>query len=129
LLEDAIPYLLEGEAALARNPEHSLAAMIDAIASGAADLHLVFRGDEYQGFVVTYGERKAVTQMVIWKLWGKTGSYRHHWKQLSPWLNDLARKYGAERIVFASPRRGFDRKAREMGFQYIHTFYGRPVDG
>jgi hypothetical protein len=98
-----------------------------ALRQGAANLHVIRTGGRYSGFIVakpSYGYDGPVLH--VWAAYAVPGmpSLRKATRdQLRQWARDM----GARRITFTSPRKGWERLVRQLGFEPTLTIYEQEV--
>lgn len=84
---------------------------------GNAHLHVCRIDGRYAGFIVAKQSRDydgpTLHAWVVYAVPGKACLHRHAMGQLKQWAKDM----GARRITFTSPRKGWDRLARKLGFE------------
>lgn len=94
--------------------------------TGQAYLHMGFRGGEYRGFVITQQHQYPEGLCLhIWAAYSTKGAslLEDGMDQITEW----GRNMKAKRITFYSPRKGWDRVGRQLGFEPSTVIYQRVI--
>lgn len=93
----------------------------EALRAGRAVLAAISVGGDDIGFVVLCEHRDPDGPVLfVWCCWSEPGALLPHWKLLRDELHEIAKRKGAKRVRYESPRAGY---GRFEGFTVVKQVY------
>jgi len=127
-IHDYWPCVKNGAEKVAKHGEGWIAEdMYSAIKSGDAVLHLFYEGTKYMGFVVTAQTADASGNVLfVWALYSEGHNQNYH-NLAVQYLESWAKSIKANRIRYHSPRKGWERVGKKIGFYPTATVFEKKV--
>lgn len=92
-------------------------------------LHVGYIDGEYIGFIITQQETTVSgPSLHIWCTYSKANDNRIFYECL-PTLKEWAGRINAKKITFKSPRKGWEKKGRALGFEPTQVIYTMKLNG